>query len=111
MMAASQRPCFIGFQEIRASGGTGAGQSGEIALKFFKQLWVLVVIGAVLGIIVGAMYPSIAGTPPIVGLGEKMKPLGDAFVALIKMIIAPVIFCTVVAGIAHMNDAKAVGRV
>ncbi len=78
---------------------------------FFKQLWVLVVIGAILGVIVGYYFPSVAGTPPIVGLGEKLKPLGDAFVALIKMIIAPVIFCTVVAGIAHMNDAKAVGRV
>jgi aerobic C4-dicarboxylate transport protein len=80
-------------------------------LKFFKQLWVLVVIGAVLGVIVGALFPSVAGTPAVIGLGEKLKPLGDAFVALIKMIIAPVIFCTVVAGIAHMNDAKAVGRV
>jgi len=45
------------------------------------------------------------------GLATKMKPLGDGFVKLIKMIIAPVIFCTVVAGIAGMQDMKKVGRV
>ncbi|RYE54569.1 MAG: cation:dicarboxylase symporter family transporter, partial [Hyphomicrobiales bacterium] len=77
-------------------------------MKFFKQLWVLVLIGAVLGIIVGAVFQS---EPGVVGLGEKLKPLGDAFVNVIKMIIAPVIFCTVVTGIAHVSDMKSVGRV
>ena len=49
-------------------------------MKFFKQLWVLVVIGAVLGIIVGALFPSVAGTPAVIGLGEKLKPLGDRLI-------------------------------
>jgi Na+/H+-dicarboxylate symporter len=46
----------------------------------------------------------------IPGLGEKLKPLGDAFIRLIKMIIAPVIFCTVVSGIAGMESMKSVGK-
>ena len=45
------------------------------------------------------------------GWGEAMKPLGDAFIKLIKMLIAPIIFCTVVHGIASMGDLKKVGRV
>ena len=55
-----------------------------------------------LGILLGHFYPSI---------GESMKPLGDAFIKLIKMLIAPIIFCTVVHGIASMEDMKKVGRV
>lgn len=54
-----------------------------------------------LGILLGHFYPD---------LGAQMKPLGDGFVKLIKMIIAPVIFCTVVTGIAGMESMKAVGR-
>jgi len=77
-------------------------------VKFFKQLWVLVIIGAILGVLVGWAFPSHDG---VMGFGEKLKPLGDAFVNVIKMIIAPVIFCTVVTGIAHVSDTKAVGRV
>src|SRR5690606_34742301 len=53
-------------------------------------------------VLLGAVYPE---------LGAKMKPLGDGFIKLIKMIIAPVIFCTVVAGIAGMQDMKKIGRV
>ena len=56
----------------------------------------------VLGIAVGAVWPK---------FGANLKPLGDAFVNVIKMIVGPVIFCTVVSGIARMNDMKAVGRV
>ncbi len=52
-----------------------------------------------IGILLGHFYPE---------LGAQMKPLGDAFVKLIKMIIAPVIFCTVVTGIAGMESMKAV---
>jgi aerobic C4-dicarboxylate transport protein len=54
-----------------------------------------------IGILLGHYYPE---------LGAQMKPLGDAFVKLIKMVIAPVIFCTVVTGIAGMESMKAVGR-
>ncbi|MES2759194.1 MAG: dicarboxylate/amino acid:cation symporter [Pseudomonadota bacterium] len=69
---------------------------------FYKILYVQVLFAIVLGILLGIFYPQ---------LGVQMKPLGDGFIKLIKMIIAPVIFCTVVAGIAGMQDMKKVGRV
>jgi aerobic C4-dicarboxylate transport protein len=61
-----------------------------------------VLFAIIVGILLGVFDP---------GLAAKMKPLGDGFIKLIKMIIAPVIFCTVVAGIAGMQDMKKVGRV
>ncbi|HET9161144.1 MAG TPA: dicarboxylate/amino acid:cation symporter [Caulobacteraceae bacterium] len=67
-----------------------------------RHLWVQVLIGIALGIVVGAIWPK---------FGAGLKPLGDAFVNLIKMLIAPVIFCTVTGGIAHMSDLKKFGRV
>jgi len=69
---------------------------------FYKILYVQVLFAIVLGVLLGAFYPE---------LGTAMKPLGDGFIKLIKMIIAPVIFCTVVAGIAGMQDMKKIGRV
>ncbi|GGI82753.1 dicarboxylate/amino acid:cation symporter [Deinococcus wulumuqiensis] len=70
--------------------------------KIFRSLYVQVIIAIVLGILVGALFPK---------FGEGLKPLGDLFVKLIKMIIAPIIFATVVSGVAHMRDTKKVGRV
>ena len=61
-----------------------------------------VLTAIMIGILLGYFYPQI---------GEQMKPLGDAFIKLIKMLIAPIIFCTVVHGIANMQDLKKVGRV
>jgi aerobic C4-dicarboxylate transport protein len=61
-----------------------------------------VLIAIVLGIVIGEFFPH---------FGVKLKPLGDIFVGLIKMMIAPVIFCTIVHGIASMSDLKSVGRV
>jgi aerobic C4-dicarboxylate transport protein len=69
---------------------------------FYKVLYVQVLFAIIVGVILGIYDPGIA---------TAMKPLGDGFVKLIKMIIAPVIFCTVVAGIAGMQDMKKVGRV
>ena len=69
---------------------------------FFKGLYFQVLTAIVLGVLLGHFYPE---------LGEQMKPLGDAFIKTIKMIIAPIIFCTVVHGIASMQDMKKVGRV
>src|SRR5262244_3173124 len=69
---------------------------------FFKSLYFQVLTAIVLGVLLGHFYPE---------LGEQMKPLGDAFIKTIKMIIAPIIFCTVVHGIASMDDLKKVGRV
>ncbi len=69
---------------------------------FYKILYVQVLFAILCGILLGVFYPK---------LGVDMKPLGDGFIKLIKMIIAPVIFCTVVAGIAGMQDMKKIGRV
>ncbi|KAI96006.1 sodium:dicarboxylate symporter [Rhodomicrobium udaipurense JA643] len=69
---------------------------------FYKILYVQVLIAVAIGILLGYFYPN---------LGASMKPFGDAFIRLVKMIIAPVIFCTVVVGIAQMGDVKRVGRV
>ena len=67
----------------------------------YKSLYVQVLIAIVLGVALGHFYPS---------TGADMKPFGDAFIKLIKMIIAPIIFCTVVIGIAGMEDMKKVGK-
>jgi aerobic C4-dicarboxylate transport protein len=69
---------------------------------FYKVLYIQVLFAIVVGVLLGIFDP---------GLATAMKPLGDGFVKLIKMIIAPVIFCTVVAGIAGMQDLKKIGRV
>ena len=67
----------------------------------YKSLYVQVLIAIVLGVLLGHFYPA---------MGTEMKPLGDGFIKLIKMIIAPIIFCTVVVGIAGMEDMKKVGK-
>jgi aerobic C4-dicarboxylate transport protein len=69
---------------------------------WYTILYVQVLIAIAIGIAVGYFYPD---------LGKQLKPLGDGFIALIKMMIAPVIFCTVVHGIASMGDLKKIGRV
>src|SRR5919107_415343 len=70
--------------------------------KWYQHLYVQVLTAIALGVLLGHFYPS---------LGESMKPLGDAFIKMIKMVIAPIIFFTVVHGIASMKDMKKVGRV
>src|SRR5260370_698017 len=69
---------------------------------WYRILYVQVLIAIALGVLIGYFYPD---------LGKELKPLGDGFIALIKMMIAPVIFCTVVHGISSMGDLKRVGRV
>src|SRR6266498_1709419 len=69
---------------------------------FYTHLYAQVLTAIVFGVLLGYFYPQ---------LGEQMKPLGDGFIKLIKMLIAPIIFCTVVHGIASMEDMKKVGRV
>src|SRR5690349_23009605 len=69
---------------------------------WYKVLYVQVLIAIALGILIGYFWPH---------FGKELKPLGDGFIALIKMMIAPVIFCTVVHGISSMGDLKRVGRV
>ena len=70
-------------------------------INWFKSLYVQVLVAVLIGILLGHFYPQV---------GESMKPLGDGFIKLIKMLIAPIIFCTVVSGIAGMDSMKSVGR-
>ena len=69
--------------------------------KFYQSLYLQVIVAIVIGVLLGHLAPQ---------TGEAMKPLGDGFIKLIKMIIAPIIFCTVVVGIAGMEDMKRVGK-
>ncbi len=69
--------------------------------KIWQSLYVQVLVAIVIGVLLGHFFPH---------TGEAMKPLGDGFIKLIKMIIAPIIFCTVVVGIAGMEDMKRVGK-
>jgi aerobic C4-dicarboxylate transport protein len=69
---------------------------------WYRALYFQVLVAIIIGVTLGYFYPE---------LGEKMKPLGDGFINLIKMIIAPVIFITITVGIASMNDLKKVGRI
>ena len=68
----------------------------------YKYLYFQVIVAIIIGILLGHFQQT---------LGASMKPLGDGFIKLIKMIIAPIIFCTVVIGIASMGDVKKVRRV
>ncbi|MGV9824141.1 C4-dicarboxylate transporter DctA [Gordonia sp. NPDC003429] len=69
---------------------------------WYRSMFTWLLVGIVAGITVGALWPD---------FGADMKPLADGFIKLIKMLIAPIIFCTVVLGIAHVGDLKAVGRI
>ncbi|MGJ4943685.1 C4-dicarboxylate transporter DctA [Bradyrhizobium sp. HKCCYLS1011] len=80
---------------------TASSKSGS-RRAWWKELWVQVLIAMAAGIVLGAVRPE---------LGAQMQPLGDAFIKAIRMLIAPIIFCTVVNGIAHMADMAKVGRV
>jgi aerobic C4-dicarboxylate transport protein len=67
----------------------------------YRSLYFQVIVAIIIGVLLGHFFPE---------AGAKMKPLGDGFIKLIKMMIAPIIFCTVVSGIAGMENMKAVGR-
>ena len=82
---------------IDQSGPAGAGSK-----PLYRQLYVQVLAAIFLGVLIGHFWPD---------TGEALKPLGDAFIKLVKMIIAPVIFLTLVTGIAGMTELKSVGRV
>src|SRR6187397_737398 len=68
----------------------------------YKSMYFQVIVAIAIGILLGHFYPQ---------TGVALKPLGDGFIKLVKMVIAPIIFCTVVVGIASMDDLKKVGRV
>lgn len=69
---------------------------------WYRVLYIQVLIAVFIGILIGWFFPD---------TGKALKPLGDGFVKLVKMIIAPIIFCTVVHGIASMSDMKRLGRI
>ena len=71
-------------------------------MRFLKHLYVQVLIGIFIGGLIGFYFPT---------TGTSLKPLGDGFISLIKMLIAPIIFCTVVVGLAGMGDLKKAGKV
>jgi aerobic C4-dicarboxylate transport protein len=74
------------------------------AKPWYKILYLQVLIAILLGVVIGWLWPGLA-------TNDWIKALGDGFIKLIKMVIAPIIFCTVVSGIAHIDDARKVGRV
>jgi aerobic C4-dicarboxylate transport protein len=69
---------------------------------FYKVLYVQVLFAILVGIVLGYAYPD---------TGAAMRPLGDGFIKLVRMMITPIIFCVVVVGIAKIGDLKAVGRI
>jgi aerobic C4-dicarboxylate transport protein len=76
----------------------------QAARPWYKILYVQVLFAILLGAVVGWLWPSLA-------TNDWIKALGDGFIKLIRMVIAPIIFCTVVSGISHIQDARKVGRV
>jgi aerobic C4-dicarboxylate transport protein len=99
------------FRKRAASGGRNAMPPKKIkpasvmpAKPWYRILYVQVLVAIVLGALVGWLYPDFS-------TNDWVKALGDGFVKLIRMVIAPIIFCTVVSGIAHITEVKKVGRV
>ena len=80
------------------------GVPARAAKPWYKILYLQVLIAILLGVLVGWLWPDLA-------TNDWIKALGDGFIKLIKMLIAPIIFCTVVSGISHIDDARKVGRV
>src|SRR5450755_839918 len=97
-------PVFGGVNVMAATIATEAPRAAAPAKPWYKVLYIQVLIGIVLGALVGWLWPDLA-------TNDWIKALGDGFIKLIKMVIAPIIFCTVVSGISHIQDAKKVGRI
>lgn len=79
-----------------------AAAGGRKGLDKSHYLYIAVILAVVLGAVVGLVFPE---------AGKSLKPLGDGFIKLIKMMIAPVIFCTIVLGIGSIAKAATVGKV
>lgn len=77
-------------------------QTTPVRKSWYRVLYIQVLVAVALGILVGYFFPA---------FGKSLKPLGDGFIKLVKMMIAPIIFCTVVHGIASMGDLRKLGRV
>ena len=81
----------------------GNGQRREAGrdMAIFKQLYIQVILGIIIGVVTGIEWPDTAAA---------MKPLGDGFIALLRMMLAPIIFCSVVTGLTHVADMRQLGR-
>lgn len=83
--------------------GAGSGRRSDAAgSRMSNTLWVQVLVAMAIGILLGIFRP---------GIGARMQPLGDAFIKAIRMLIGPIVFCTVVHGVARMSNLARVGRV
>lgn len=81
----------------------GATSSAEgVASPWYRRLYAVVLAGIILGALLGYCFPDV---------GERMKPLGDLFIRLIRMMIEPIVFTTVVVGVGSMGNVREVGRV
>jgi aerobic C4-dicarboxylate transport protein len=89
--------------QVQADSGASLGAK-KAGTPLYRLLYVQVLFAIALGVVAGVFFPDFATTPGV-------KALGDGFIKLIKMVIAPIIFCTVSSGIAHIQDARKVGRV
>jgi aerobic C4-dicarboxylate transport protein len=87
---------------MMATADVSTPAASPVRKPFYRDLSLQVMFGMALGIAFGALWPS---------WGQAMKPLGDAFIKMIQMVIGPIIFCTVVHGIAGSRDMKSVGRI
>src|SRR5688572_10467496 len=81
---------------------TGAAPMNRRRRPLYKDLSLQILVAMLLGVLVGYLWPQSA---------DSLRPLGDLFIRLVRMIVAPIIFCTVVHGIASVGEAKRVGRV
>src|SRR5258705_5304499 len=102
MRRRDRQNCHRGGDVMAATIATAAPSSA--AKPWYRVLYVQVLIAIVLGALFGWLWPELA-------TNDWIKALGEGFIKLIKMVIAPIIFCTVVSGIAHIQDAKKVGRI
>src|SRR5260370_24867284 len=106
--AAAGKSRGIGPRTLRESNDMAAtiatGAPVRAAKPWYKILYLQVLIAILLGVVIGWLWPNLA-------TNDWIKALGDGFIKLIKMVIAPIIFCTVVSGISHIDDARKVGRV
>ena len=83
------------------SGAADAAPTGVHVIRFLRPLYIQVLIGLALAILLGITAPAVA---------VEMKPLGDAFIALLRMLLGPIIFCSVVLGLTHVRDMRQLGR-
>ncbi|MBR0796284.1 cation:dicarboxylase symporter family transporter [Bradyrhizobium jicamae] len=102
MAVIAGRTTILQAAEAPLSPQVSAPAHARARTPLWRRQYVQVAVGAALGVIAGALFPAVAA---------DFKPLGDAFIALVKMTITPLIFLVVVTGIAQVGDIKAVGRI